>query len=120
MDVLAEDRKLTRQVTIHFGQVLETRGVRNGPFLPTHEGVGAAAGYRHANSVGRFDQGIAHLAHFGQQAHGVLVHRGIQFDHGPRDLGFDAVGNGVVGHLGQQFVRGGGKVKTAGVDQLQL
>ena len=120
VDVLAKNSKLTRQVTVHFGQVLEARGVRDGPFLPPHEGVGAATGNRHTDGISRFDQGVAHLAHFGQQAHGVLVHRRIQFNHGPRDLGFDAVGNGVIGHLGQQLVRGCGQVKSAGVDQLQL
>jgi hypothetical protein len=81
VDMLAENRKLTRQVTVHFGQVLEARGVRDRPLLPPHERMRPAACDRYADRVGGFDQGVAHLAHFGQQAHGVLMHRGIQFDH---------------------------------------
>ncbi|MCY1381322.1 hypothetical protein D9M69_692150 [compost metagenome] len=82
--------------------------------------MSAAARDRNADGVRCLDQGVAHLAHFGQEAHRVLMHRRIQFDHGPRDFRFDAVGDGMVGHLGQQLVRGCGQVKTAGVDQLQL
>lgn len=120
VDVLAEHGELTRQVTVHFGQVLEARRVGNGAFLPAHERVGAAARHGNADGVRRLDQRIAHFAHLGQEAHGVLVHRGIQFDHGPRDFRFDAVGDGVVGHLGQQLVGSCRQVVAGRVDQLQL
>ncbi|CFN97136.1 Uncharacterised protein [Bordetella pertussis] len=120
VDMLAEHRELARQVAVHLGQVLEARRIGNGAVLPTHEGVGATARDANADRVGGFAKDIAHFAHFGQQAGRVLVHRGIQLDHRSGDFGFDPIGDGMVGQLGQQLVRRGSQVKAAGIDQLQF
>ena len=120
VDVLAEHGELARQVAIHLGQVLEAGRIENGPVLPAHEGVRAAAGNTDTHGVGGFAQHVAHVAHLFQQRGGIRVDGGIQFDHRARDLGFDAIGDGVVGQLGQQVFCGTPQVERVRINNLQF